>query len=83
MTHPLEAVAIVQNLLNGIGWLLSKVYDLVANYALTIVLFTLGRPIQTLIGCGVVALGIPVSYLVLKPQGATIPDVLPGPGTSA
>jgi YidC/Oxa1 family membrane protein insertase len=42
MTHPLEAVAIVQNLLNGIGWLLSKVYDLVANYALTIVLFTVG-----------------------------------------
>src|SRR5690348_14648475 len=41
MTHPLEAVAIVQNLLNGIGWLLSKVYDLVENYALTIVLFTL------------------------------------------
>jgi YidC/Oxa1 family membrane protein insertase len=42
MTHPLEAVAIVQSLLNAIGWLLSRVYDLVANYALTIVLFTLG-----------------------------------------
>jgi YidC/Oxa1 family membrane protein insertase len=41
VTHPLEAVAIVQSLLNGIGWLLARVYDLVANYAITIVLFTL------------------------------------------
>jgi YidC/Oxa1 family membrane protein insertase len=40
MMHPPEAVAIVQSLLNAIGWLLSRVYDLVANYGATIVLFT-------------------------------------------
>ena len=41
MMHSLEAVAIVQSLLNAIGWLLARVYDVVANYAVAIVLFTL------------------------------------------
>lgn len=36
----------------------------------TIVLFTMGRPMQTLIGAGVVALGIPASFFVLKPRRA-------------
>jgi YidC/Oxa1 family membrane protein insertase len=40
MTHPLEAVVVVQALLNAIGWLLAGLYDVVANYGLTIVIFT-------------------------------------------
>jgi YidC/Oxa1 family membrane protein insertase len=41
MPHPIEAVVIVQALLNGIGWLLARVYDVVANYGATIVIFTI------------------------------------------
>jgi APA family basic amino acid/polyamine antiporter len=33
-------------------------------------LFAMGQPMQTLIGAGVVALGVPVSYLVLRPARA-------------
>jgi APA family basic amino acid/polyamine antiporter len=36
-------------------------------------LFAMGQPTQTLIGAGVVALGVPVSYLVLRPTRATSP----------
>ena len=41
MLHSIEAVVVVQALLNGIGWLLSRVFDVVANYGLTIVVFTI------------------------------------------
>jgi YidC/Oxa1 family membrane protein insertase len=41
MIHSIEAVVVVQALLNGIGWLLSRVFDVVANYGLTIVVFTI------------------------------------------
>lgn len=49
-----------------------------------IVLFALGRPTQTLIGAAVVALGIPVSWFVVRrprrpPAGSTAADALTAP----
>jgi YidC/Oxa1 family membrane protein insertase len=41
MVHALLGVAIFQSLLNGIGWLLSRVYDVVPNYGATVIIFTL------------------------------------------
>lgn len=53
-----------------------------------VVLFTLARPAQTLIGAAVIALGIPVSWIVIPRSRRTgpsssapvsaVPDVLPG-----
>ena len=34
-----------------------------------VVLFAAGRPVQTAIGAAVVALGIPISFMVVKPRG--------------
>ena len=41
MEHVLLGVAIFQSLLNGIGWLLSRVYEVVPNYGATVIIFTL------------------------------------------
>ena len=41
--HPdLVGVAVVQAVLNAIGWCLSKVYEFIPNYGITIILFTIG-----------------------------------------
>jgi YidC/Oxa1 family membrane protein insertase len=41
--HPgLVSVVVVQAVLNAIGWCLAKVYDVVPNYGITIILFTIG-----------------------------------------
>ena len=40
-----------------------------------VVLFAAGRPVQTAIGAAVVALGIPISFFVIKPRRRT--DVVP------
>ena len=41
--HPdLVGVAVIQAVLNAIGWCLAKVYDVVPNYWITIILFTIG-----------------------------------------
>lgn len=37
-------------------------------------LFAMGQPMQTLIGAAVVALGVPVSYLLLRPATAAAPN---------
>jgi len=41
--HPgLVGVVVVQAVLDAIGWCLSKVYDVIPNYGITIILFTIG-----------------------------------------
>ena len=41
--HPgIVSVAVVQAVLNAIGWCLAKVYDVIPNYGITIILFTIG-----------------------------------------
>jgi len=42
MHSGLVGVVVVQAVLNAIGWCLSKVYDVIPNYGITIILFTIG-----------------------------------------
>jgi APA family basic amino acid/polyamine antiporter len=48
-----------------------------------IAMFAVGRPVQTLVGLAVVALGIPVSWLVVRPVGRTDAGVVEPPTAGA
>lgn len=48
-----------------------------------IAMFAVGRPVQTLIGLVVVALGIPMSWLVVRPGRRTDADVVDAPTVGA